>query len=281
MSNVEEIINLVQIKINKEEEELIKKAYKFAEHAHAGQKRLSGEPYFTHVVETAQILARLRMDADTIAAGLLHDVLEDTKTTEEEMNKEFGEEIVFLVNGVTKLGTLRYRGSERHVESLKKFFIAMTNDLRVVIIKFADRLHNLRTLQYIREDKQKRIAMESIEVYASLANRLGMGELKGEIEDAAFPYAHPKEYKEIETLIQEEKKPYDKNLSEVREELEKELNKNEVKIIDMDYRVKHKYSLWKKLIKREMDITKIYDIVALRVIVKNIEDCYKNNRNAY
>ena len=191
------------------------------------------------------------------------------------MKKEFGEDIVFLVNGVTKLGTLKYRGHERHVESLRKFFVAMTNDLRVVIIKFADRLHNLRTLQFIREDKRLRIAMESIEVYAPLANRLGMGKLKGELEDAAFPFAYPEEYAKTEEIIREKKDLYEKNLSEVQKELEKELNKNKIKVVEIDYRMKHKYSLWRKLVKRDMDIEKIYDIIALRVVVENIEDCYK------
>jgi len=275
MADVKEILDLMAGGANKKDEELIKKAYQFAERAHTGEKRLSGEPYFFHVFETAKILAKLGMDASTIVAGLLHDVLEDTKITEEELKKEFGENIVFLVNGVTKLGTLKYHGHERHVESLRKFFVAMTNDLRVVIIKFADRLHNLRTLQYLREDKQKRIALESIEVYAPLANRLGMGKLKGEIEDAAFPFAHPKEYKEIEEIIKEEKNLYEKNLEEIHGELEKELIKNKVKVIEINYRMKHKYSLWKKLLKREMDIEKVHDIIALRIVVENIEECYR------
>ncbi len=275
MASVKEITDLIAGGVNKKEEELIKKAYDFAEHAHSGQKRMSGDPYFIHPFETAKILANLGMDTQTIAAGLLHDVLEDTKVTEEELKKEFGEDIVFLVNGVTKLGTLKYRGHERHVESLRKFFVAMTNDLRVVIIKFADRLHNLRTLQFIREDKRLRIAMESIEVYAPLANRLGMGKLKGELEDAAFPFAYPEEYAKTEEIIREKKDLYEKNLSEVQKELEKELNKNKIKVVEIDYRMKHKYSLWRKLVKRDMDIEKIYDIIALRVVVENIEDCYK------
>ncbi|MEX2052445.1 MAG: RelA/SpoT family protein [Candidatus Paceibacterota bacterium] len=254
---------------------LIEKAYAFAEHAHTGQKRMSGEPYFVHVLETAKILAKLGMDAQTIAAGFLHDVLEDTDTKEEDMRKEFGDEIIFLVNGVTKLGTLKYRGHERHVESLRKFFIAMANDLRVVIIKFADRLHNLRTLEHVPEEKRARIALESIEVYAPLADRLGMGKLKGEIEDTAFPFAYPEEYKTVEEIFQIKKKEYEKHLAEVSEVLKKELKKNRIHINEMSYRIKHKYSLYKKLLKYEMDIDKIYDIVALRVIVDNIEECYR------
>jgi len=275
MVNLEQITDLIIGGTTKKEQDLLEKAYKFAGMAHLGQKRMSGEPYFNHIFETAKILATLGMDAETIAVGFLHDVLEDTKVTEEEMEKEFGKEITFLVKGVTKLGTLKYRGHERHVESLRKFFIAMAHDLRVVIIKFADRLHNLQTLQYVREDKRKRIAIESIEVYAPLANRLGIGKLKGEIEDAAFPYAYPKEYSQVEEIIKERKSKYEKYLLEVKEELEKELKKNKIKASEVSSRIKHKYSLYKKLRKYDMDIEKIYDIVALRVVVDSIEECYR------
>src|SRR3990167_8546232 len=275
METHKDITNLVPSGVNKKDEELIAKAYEFAKRAHEGQKRLSGDPYFVHVFETAKTLARLGMDARTIIAGLLHDVLEDTKTTEKEIEKEFGEDIVFLVKGVTKLGTLKYRGHERHVESLRKFFVAMTNDLRVVVIKFADRLHNLQTLEFVREDKRKRIAIESIEVYAPLANRLGMGKLKGELEDAAFPHAYPEEFAKIEQIIKEKQESYEKNLAEISAELKKELKKNKIKFIEINYRIKHKYSLYKKLKKYDMDIEKIYDIVALRIVVDTIEDCYR------
>ena len=275
MANVKEIIDLIQGGISLEEEKLIEKAYFFAEKAHEGQKRMSGEPYFIHVFETAKNLAKIGMDTKTIIAGLLHDVLEDTQVTEKELTDNFGEEVVTLVKGVTKLGTLKYQGHERHVESLRKFFVAMASDLRVVIIKLADRLHNLHTLQYVREDKRKRIALESIEVYAPLANRLGMGKLKGEIEDAAFPYAFPKEYEEIEKIMKEKKEYYQKELNEVRAELEKNLKEDEIKIDEISYRIKHKYSLWRKLERYHMDIGKIYDIVALRVVTENVADCYR------
>ncbi len=271
---VEEILNLIPENTTKKGEDLIREAYIFAEKAHEGQKRMSGEPYFIHPFETAKIIASLGMDPQTIAAGLMHDVLEDTETSEEEMKDKFGEEVTFLVNGATKLGKLKYHGDQRHVESLRKFFVAMSNDLRVVIIKLADRLHNLRTLQYVREDKRKRIAIEAIEVHAPLANRLGMGKLKGEIEDAAFPFAYPKEYTETENLIKDKVEQYEKNLKGIKELLETEFKKNKVKTVQIDYRVKHKYSLWKKLLKKDMDIEKIYDIVALRIVVENIEECY-------
>jgi len=277
MVDIKEIKDLINSysTLSKQGEELIQKAADFAEKAHGEQKRLSGEPYFVHVFETGKNLARIGMDIKTIVAGLLHDVLEDTKTSEKTLTENFGEEIVFLVKGVTKLGTLKYQGHERHVESLRKFFVAMANDLRVVIIKLADRLHNLHTLEFVREEKRKRISLESIEVYAALANRLGMGKLKGEIEDAAFPYAYPKEYAEIEEIIKEKKELYKKHLEEVRVNLEKILTENNIKVVEINYRIKHKYSLWKKLQRYNMDIEKIYDIVALRVVVENLEDCYK------
>ncbi len=272
--NIKDLLDLSG-DMKKEEVALIEKAHLFAEKAHSGQKRMSGDPYFIHVLETAKILAKLGMDAQTIAAGFLHDVLEDTETTEEEMRKEFGDDIVFLVNGVTKLGHLKYRGHERHVESLRKFFVAMANDLRVVIIKFADRLHNLRTLEHVREDKRERIALESIEVYAPLANRLGMGKLKGDLEDAAFPFAFPNEYKQVEEIIKDQKEKYDTYLQEVSDKLNAELKKNNIKVDEINYRIKHKYSLYKKLLRHDMDIGKIYDVVALRVVVDNVEECYR------
>ncbi len=275
MPKVENIINLIEGGLSEKEETLLRKAYNFAESAHEGQKRKSGEPYFTHVYETAKTLAKLGMDTKTIMAGLMHDVLEDTEITEEEMEKEFGKEIVFLVKGVTKLGTLKYRGHERHVESLRKFFMAMANDLRVVIIKFADRLHNLKTLGSLSEEKQKRISLESIEIYAPLANRLGMGKLKNEIEDAAFPYAFPKEYAQVEEMLKDRKEKYEKDLAEIKTELEKELKKNDIKFVELSYRLKSKYSLWKKLGRYEMDIDKIYDVIALRVVVNTVEECYQ------
>ncbi|MEK7572342.1 MAG: RelA/SpoT family protein [Patescibacteria group bacterium] len=275
MSNVQEIFDLIKEKIKKEEQELIKKAYFFAEYAHAGQKRANGDPYFEHAFETGKNLAKFGMDTKTIAAGIMHDVLEDTSVTETEMEKEFGKEIVFLVEGVTKLGALKYKGNIRHVESLRKFFVAISKDLRVVMIKFADRLHNLETLKFLPVEKQKRIALESIEVYAPLANRLGMGKLKGEIEDIAFPYVFSKECEEVEKIMNERKEPYTKYLEEIKEELVKELKRQKIKILEIDYRIKHKYSLYKKLLRHDMDIEKIYDIVALRVVVETVEECYR------
>lgn len=273
-TDINEIYNIAP-RLNNEDKALIQKAYDVALKAHDGQLRKSGEPYFIHVFATAKNLASFGMDAKTIAAGFLHDTLEDTTLPEEELIAEFGEEIVRLVNGVTKLGKVKYKGHARHVESLRKFFMAMADDLRILIIKLADRLHNVQTLEHVREDKRKRIALETIEIHARLADRIGMNSLKGSLEDAAFPYAYPKEYAELQKILDNVKSDNTKDLEIVTEELTKELINQKINIVEISRRAKYKYSLWNKLVKYNMDIDKIYDVVALRVIVNNIEDCYR------
>lgn len=271
-TQIDEIISLVK-HLDPSGKTLIEKAYLCAQKAHDGQTRKSGEPYFIHVFATAKNLTELGMGPTVIAAGFLHDVLEDTETTEEELEKEFGTEIVGLVKGVTKLGTVKYKGIERNVENLRKFFVSMTEDLRVLVIKLADRLHNIQTLEHVRPDKQKRIALETLEVYAPLANRLSMGRLKGKLEDSAFRFAYPKEYEEVRTLLAEKSDAEEKYLHEVHDILQQKLQEHKIEA-RVDYRQKHLYSLWCKLKKYDMDIGKIYDIIAIRVVVKNIEDCY-------
>jgi GTP pyrophosphokinase len=270
---VDEIISLSP-NVKAKDKALIEKAYNFANKAHAGQLRKSGEPYLIHVANTAKNLAELGMSPVVISAGLLHDVLEDTETTKEELVKEFGEEIVELVEGVTKLGNVRYKGVERNVENLRKFFISVAKDLRVLVIKLADRLHNIETLEHVRPDKQKRIALETLEIYAPLANRLSMGRLKGMLEDAAFKYAYPKEYENVKKLLLEKKDVEEKYLIEVKDKIIEKIKESGIKNTKVDYRQKHLYSLWKKLQKYEMDIGKIYDIIALRVMVDSVVDCY-------
>jgi guanosine-3',5'-bis(diphosphate) 3'-pyrophosphohydrolase len=274
MPNLNELINLIP-KISSKDKILIEKAYLFAQRAHEGQKRNSGEPYFFHVFKTAKSLALYGMDTTSIVAGLLHDILEDTNIKEEELEKEFNQEIITLIKGVTKLGKLKYHGDQRYVESLRKFFMAVVDDVRVLIIKLTDRLHNVETLEYVSKEKQKRIALETIEVHARLANRIGMGKLKGKLEDAAFPFAYPKEYSEVEKLLEKKSADNEKELSKFTNELRKELNYQKIHIVEISQRSKHKYSLWIKLKRYNMDIDKIYDIVALRVIVDDIEDCYQ------
>ncbi|MDO8183755.1 MAG: HD domain-containing protein, partial [bacterium] len=261
--------------LSTDDKKLVGRAYNFANTAHEGQKRFSGEDYITHPVAVAQILIELRADAETIAAALLHDTVEDTTTTLEEIKKEFGGNIAFLVDGVTKLGKLKYQGVERHVESLRKLFVAMAKDLRVILIRLADRLHNTRTLEYISSDKRKRIALETLEIYAPLANRLGIWKLKGQLEDAAFPYAYPKEYIEVMRLRKTKGKESVKKLEKVYRTLSKELAAQGLKEIKIDYRVKYLYSLYLKLKHHHMDMNQIYDLSALRVIVPTLPDCYQ------
>jgi len=271
--SLKEILSLID-NIKDKDKDLIEKAYNFAKRVHEGQLRKSGEPYFTHVANTAKNLAGLNMTPVVISAGLLHDVLEDANITKEDLGKEFGDEITKLVEGVTKLGKVKYKGVERNVENLRKFFISVAEDLRVLVIKLADRLHNIETLEFIRPDKQKRIALETLEIYAPLANRLSMGRLKGRLEDAAFRFAYPKEYEEVKKLLIDKKDVKEKYLIEVKNTLVKKLKSEEINDFKIDYRQKHLYSLWKKLIKYDMDIGKIYDIIALRVMVDTVADCY-------
>jgi guanosine-3',5'-bis(diphosphate) 3'-pyrophosphohydrolase len=261
--------------LTRNDRDLITRACEFAKKAHDGQLRKSSEPYYNHVFATGYNLATLKMDADTIAAGIMHDVLEDTPVTEEEMTKEFGEHITKLVQGVTKLGKLRYSGVERHVESLRKFFVAMADDIRVVVIKLCDRLHNIQTLQYVDAQKQHRIALETIELHARLADRLGMGRLKAELEDAAFPYVYPNEYRQTLELFESLRPISDEQLEKVVVRLEEELSIFDVRIERIDSRIKHLYSLWQKLRRYNMDQSKIYDIIALRIIVPTPSDCYQ------
>ncbi len=257
--------------------DMLRLAYETAERAHRGQVRQSGEPYIAHSLAVADTLARLRLDEETVIAGLLHDVPEDTAVTIDEIRKDFGGTVASLVDGVTKLGTLKYRGMERYVENLRKMFIAMAQDIRVILIKFADRLHNLETLSHLpKPEKRYRIALESIEIYAPIANRLGMGEIKGQLEDLSFPYVNPDAFERTKRLVAERLGDVTGYIDELKEELSKELHARRIKPIDIHGRQKHIYSLYKKLRRPDIsgDITKVHDLVAVRIILKDIEDCY-------
>lgn len=270
---------LVQIKrYNSQADlDLIRKAYQFAGKVHAGQKRLSGEDYINHSLAVAQYLVDWKLDSSSIAAGLLHDSVEDTGTSLEKLEKEFGKAIADLVDGVTKIGEIKLRESktEEFVENLRKMIIVMAKDLRVVLIKLADRYHNLQTLYVLPKEKQIRIAQETIEIYAPLAERLGIGEMKGRLEDLAFPYLYPEEYQWLKKYSTSCYKQTNRHLEEVKKKLHKELAAEGIRA-EIQARAKHLYSLYKKLLRPEIDkdITKIYDLVALRIIVETIEQCY-------
>lgn len=271
--DIKEIVNILN-NPSENDTNLIRRAFNFSQKAHQGQKRKTNEPYFIHAFETALKVAQWRLDVSSVAAALLHDVAEDTKYTIEDIKKEFGEDIAFLVDGVTKLGRLKYRGVQEKTENLRKMILAISQDIRVVIIKLADRLHNMRTLSAIAPLKQKRIALETEEIYAPLAYRLGMQFVAGELEDLAFPYIHPQEYKWLNQNIKdkyEERRQYAEKIKNV---LEKALKDAGVKSVKIDSRAKRWSSLYKKLLRFNMDLNQIYDLVALRIIVKTIEDCY-------
>lgn len=254
---------------------IVKKAYEFAEIAHKDQKRYSGSPYFTHCAEVGFLLAEAGMDASTISAGLLHDTMEDAGVTAETMQAEFGAEVLTLVEGVTKLGALRYRGMERHTESLRKLFAATAKDIRVLIIKLMDRLHNSRTLQFVPNvEKRTRIALETLEIYAPIADRLGMSVAKQELEDAAFPHAYPKEYEKTRELLKERKNENEKRLEKTEHDIKRELGEAGIRNFRTEARIKGVYSLYRKLQRRKWDIASIYDILALRIVFPSVADCY-------
>jgi len=250
------------------------KAYQFASKAHEGVVRKSGEDYIFHCIATVYYLAELKVDMPTLIAGMLHDVPEDTPCTIEEIEKNFGAEVANLVAGVTKLSPLKYRGIERYAENLRKLFVAMSQDLRVILIKLANNLHNVQTLDAHRPDKRLRIAVETMEIYAPLANRLGMFELKSRLEDEAFPYVYPQEYKRVVELAQDRLRNETKYIDKVKNSVQRELVKNQITLLGIEGRIKHIYSLYKKLQTHGWDINKIYDLIALRIVVHSVPDCY-------
>lgn len=274
MNDIKEIYSLLNTP-TEEDKVLIQKAYDFAQKAHEGAKRKSGEPYFNHLFGTAKNIAELGMSATTIAAGFLHDTIEDTSITAEEIRDEFGDEILFLVEGVTKLGKIRHQGTARYDESLRKLFVAMSQDIRVLIIKLCDRLHNMRTLEHVPKEKQLRIAKETLEIYAPIAYRLGIKRLQRDLEDIAFKYVYPTEYEDVKKIMKAKREKIEAELSKFEKLLKKKLAENDFTDFHIDHRVKSMYSLFRKLKKYKGDVESIYDISALRVTVKELSDCYK------
>ncbi|PIR83468.1 hypothetical protein COU19_00275 [Candidatus Kaiserbacteria bacterium CG10_big_fil_rev_8_21_14_0_10_56_12] len=252
----------------------VEKTYACAEKAHEGQTRYSGEPYFIHPAATAKILAEYGMGAVTIAAGLLHDAVEDGCITREAIEEQFGKELLFIVDGVTKLGKHRYRGIERHAESLRRLLVATASDVRVLIVKLADRYHNMETLEHVPEHKRERIALETLEIFAPIADRLGMGKMKSELEDLAFPYVDPDAAHHTAELRNLVTKETETGLVKVHKVLQRELSKKGVLSFRTDIRIKGLWSLHQKLKRKGDDISRIHDIAALRIIVPTLEEGY-------
>lgn len=275
---IDDVLRNVKFKLDFKHEALIRSAYEVAEKAHLGQKRKSGvDDYIQHPLNTALNIARIGLGEKTIAAGLLHDVPEDTPVTLKEIEQKFGKEIATLVDGVTKLGKIKLRGTkeELYLENLRKMFLAMASDIRVVLIKLADRLHNMETLEHLPPEKQQRIALETMEVYAPIANRLGIGEMKARLEDLSFKYLDPENFNYTKQLLHDQYGQRKKNIDRIVNELKKELIKEGINVLDIFGRTKHLHSLFQKLKRHDMDIHKIYDLVGVRVIVPDLANCYE------
>ena len=270
----EGLLRKINENCNNIDTDIVKKAYDLACDAHKNQKRESGEPYITHPIDVAEILAEMGMDTSTIVAGLLHDVIEDTHYTYDDIKNIFNEEVADLVQGVTKLGKIEYKTKEeQQADNVRKMLLAMAKDIRVIIIKLADRLHNLRTLKFMPKEKQKQKAKETLDIYAPLAHRLGISKIKWELEDLAFRYLHEEEYYDLVKQIAEKRVERETYIAEIIEDLHNKLEESEIDS-DIDGRPKHFYSIYKKMINKNKSIEQIFDLTAIRILVNTVKDCY-------
>ena len=270
-----QLITTMQSIYDEEDIEAVERAYKVAYKAHEKQKRKSGEPYIIHPICVAIILAELELDKETIMAGLLHDVVEDTETTHEDIVRDFGEEVAQLVDGVTKLGQLSYSKDKIEVqaENLRKMFLAMAKDIRVILIKLADRLHNMRTMQFMRPEKQKEKSRETMDIYAPIAHRLGISKIKVELDDLALCYLKPDVYEDLEKSLNSAKEEREAFIQEIVEEVKGHIDRAGIKA-EIDGRVKHMFSIYKKMVNQHKTIDQIYDLFAVRIKVDTVKDCY-------
>ncbi|KJY58398.1 RelA/SpoT family protein [Lactobacillus kimbladii] len=270
----EQVIDTCKKYMNDDQIAFVEKAYKFAANAHKDQKRASGQPYIVHPTQVAGTLAKLSLDPDTIAAGFLHDTVEDTPVTNDDIKEKFGKDVAFIVDGVTKLNKYQYKSHQEFLaENHRKMLIAMAKDIRVIMVKLADRLHNMHTLEHLRPDKQRRIASETMDIYAPLADRLGIGTVKWELEDMSFHYLNPKAYYRIVNLMSLKRSQREKYIQDAIKTLKESLDSLGIKY-EIYGRPKHIYSIYKKMVNKHKDFNEIYDLLAVRVIVKTVKDCY-------
>ena len=274
MIRFEEILDKIEAYNPQTDEDLLRRAYVFSAREHKGQVRRSGEPYLVHPLNVASILADLKADDVAIVVGLLHDVLEDTLSTKESIAKQFGTGVADLVDGLTKISRFSYVSrEEEQAENFRKMILAMVSDIRVVLVKLADRLHNMRTLQYLPAEKRLEIARETMDIYAPIANRLGMGLVKGELEDLAFLYLEPKEYERVRREVERNLKGAEKTIEQIRNELDTRLREAGI-AGDVMGRRKHYHSIWSKMQRRGVDLAQLYDVLAFRIVVGETRDCY-------
>ena len=271
---IEDVISTTKKNNRRSDSKLIKKAFEYAKAHHGDQLRRSGEPYIVHPVQVAYILSTLGLDDSTICAALLHDVVEDTSATKEDLAQNFSVEIAELVDGVTKLSKLQYASmEEQQVENYRKMFLAMGKDIRVILIKLADRLHNMRTLKYLTRDRQITNAKETMDLYAPLANRLGVYSIKWELEDLSFKYLYPEEYRELVEGIDRKREERLKFIDMIMEEIKQAVKKEHIEA-EVTGRAKHLYSIYRKMKRDNITLDQVYDLFALRVIVNSVKDCY-------
>src|SRR5207248_4347311 len=269
-----DLLNLVRENRPADDLDIIQRAYEYSLKHHDGQTRASGEPYLVHPLEVALVLAEMKMDPVAVAAGLLHDSVEDTSVTIADIRQEFGEQVAHIVEGVTKISKIDFATrEEQQAENLRKMMLAMVDDIRVVLIKLADRLHNMRTLEHLQPDRQHKIAEETLEIYAPIAHRLGMGKIRGELEDLGFLFLDPSGYEQVEKAVNARRKKGEAFLAKMQAIIDDKLKENGIEA-RVERRIKRNWSIYQKLQRQRITVDQVYDFLAIRIIAKEVKDCY-------